>query len=386
MIPYGRHHISADDIQAVRAVLESDWLTQGPKVPEFEQSVASSVQARYGVAMSSATAALHGAYKALDLGAGDTLWTSPNTFVATANAALYCGASVEFVDIHGQTYCLDMDALEDRLDQAARRGTAIPKIVCAVHFAGQSCDMKRLAALAQNYGFRIVEDASHAIGGDYLNDPVGSCKYSDIAVFSFHPVKIITTGEGGVAVTNDPNLAELMRRFRSHGITRDPEYLSKKQYAPWYYEQIDLGFNYRMTDIQAALGISQLKRLSTVVEGRHRVAAYYSEVLADLPLALPFQSDDCRSSYHLYVVCLDRRRTSVGRDDLYPVLRENGIGVNVHYIPVYRQPWYRQLGVSQSNCPVMEAYFESCITLPMFPNLDEKDLHHICGVLRGSLS
>ncbi len=365
-IPYGRQDVTEDDIDAVIRVLRSDFLTQGPVVPEFESALARFVGARHAVAMNSATSALHAACHALELGPGDVLWTSPNTFVASSNCALYCGASVDFVDIEPDTYNLSVDALRDRLAQAARDGR-LPKVVVAVHFAGLSCDMAGIAALAREYGFRVIEDASHAIGATYDGERVGNCRHSDITVFSFHPVKIITTAEGGIATTDDETLKARMEQFRSHGITREPERLEGDSPGAWYYEQQVLGFNYRMTDIHAALGVSQLSRVDEYIEGREQVRARYDEALANLPLQLPAKRESRRSALHLYPVLVDGGDTR--RNRLFDELRRRGVGVNLHYIPVYLQPYYRRLGFRPGHCPVAEWYYDRALSLPMFPRI-----------------
>ncbi|MBK1633385.1 UDP-4-amino-4,6-dideoxy-N-acetyl-beta-L-altrosamine transaminase [Thiohalocapsa halophila] len=375
MIPYGRQDITEADIAAVEEVLRSDFLTQGPAVPRFEQAVADYCVAAHGVAVNSATSALHIACRALDLGPGDWLWTSPNTFVASANCARYCGAQVDFVDIDPRTYNLSADALAAKLEQAEKTGR-LPKIVMPVHFAGQPCDMPAIAALAERYGFRIIEDASHAIGAAYgetlaqnAKQPttkIGACRHSDITVFSFHPVKIITTGEGGVALTNDPELAERMSRLRTHGITRDPARMTEESPGPWYYQQIELGYNYRMTDIQAALGRSQLQRLDDYIGRRHALAERYDHMLADLPVQTPYQDPRHRSALHLYPIQVADTAT---RANTFQALRDAGIGVNVHYIPVHTQPDYQQFGFAKGDYPIAEAYYERTISLPLHPTL-----------------
>ena len=369
MIPYGRQHITDADIAAVEAVLRSDFLTQGPAVSRFEQAVADHVGAAHGVAVNSATSALHIAGLALDLGPGDWLWTSPNTFVASANCARYCGAKVDFVDIDPRTYNLSVEALSAKLEQAEKRGR-LPKIVIPVHFAGQPCDMPAIAALAQRYGFHIIEDASHAIGARCDTEPVGNCRHSDITVFSFHPVKIITTGEGGLATTNNPELAERMCRLRTHGITRDPTRMQGTPDGPWDYHQIELGYNYRMTDIQAALGHSQLQRLDDYIARRHHLAERYHRLLADLPVQTPYQDPRHHSALHLYPIQISDQ---AGRDrgQLFATLRQASIGVNVHYIPVHTQPDYQRLGFQSGDFPVAEAYYQHAISLPLFPALTE---------------
>jgi UDP-4-amino-4,6-dideoxy-N-acetyl-beta-L-altrosamine transaminase len=368
MIPYGRQEIAQSDIQAVVEVLGSDFLTQGPAVPRFESAVSAYCGARHALAMNSATSALHVACMALELGPGDILWTSPITFVASANCGLYCGAKVDFVDIDPATYNLSVTALHEKLEVAAKNN-ALPKVLVAVHLCGQSCDMERIHALASRYGVRIIEDASHAIGGHYKGLPVGDCRYSDIAVFSFHPVKIITTAEGGMALTNSDELHQKMALFRSHGITRDPGRMTADSHGAWYYQQIELGFNYRMTDIQAALGCSQIDRLDSFVNRRNEIADAYNQMLSNLPLVRPWQHPDTRSSYHLYVVCVDPHQTRIGRRTVFDHMRDRDIGVNVHYIPVHTQPYYQALGFEPHDFPRAMQYYEQAISLPMFPGL-----------------
>lgn len=383
-IPYGRQDISEEDIQAVVEVLRSDWLTQGPATPEFEKVVSNYCDAKYAVAVNSATSALHIACLALGLGRDDWLWTSPITFVASANCGLYCGAKIDFVDIDPLTYNMSVSALEEKLIKAESDGR-LPKIVVPVHFAGQSCDMKAIHRLALKYGFKIIEDASHAIGGKYLGLPIGGCQYSDITVFSFHPVKIITTGEGGMALTNHSGLAEKMSLLRSHGITRDPALMTGEGHGPWQYEQITLGFNYRMTDIQAALGLNQMMRLNSFVKRRHDLADRYNYLLRDLPLILPWMHPDSHSSLHLYVIRLDSDKIDKTRIEVYKSLQEHGVGVNLHYIPVYRQPHYRRMGFNEENFPMAEKYYESAITLPMFPKLTDSQQNEVVSIARQSL-
>lgn len=378
-IPYGRQDVTQDDIDAIVEVLRSDFLTQGPAVPSFEAAVAAYCGARHGVAVNSATSALHIACLALGLGPGDWLWTSPVSFVASANCGLYCGAQVDFVDIDARTYNLCPDALECKLEQAAAAGR-LPKVVVPVHLCGQSCDMARIKALSERYGFRILEDASHAIGGSYKGRPVGTCEYSDITVFSFHPVKIITTGEGGMAVTNDETLAARMSLLRSHGITRDAELMTHAPDGPWYYQQIDLGFNYRMTDMQAALGMSQLARIDDYVGRRHELAARYDDMLVDSPLILPWQHPDTRSGLHLYVVRLPED-AQVNRREVFSRLRDAGIGVNVHYIPIHTQPYYAKLGFQPEEFPEAMRYYASAISLPMYPTLTDEQQATVVAAL-----
>ncbi|PTN34143.1 UDP-4-amino-4,6-dideoxy-N-acetyl-beta-L-altrosamine transaminase [Desulfonatronum sp. SC1] len=401
-IPYGRQSISEQDVAAVCSVLRSHFLTQGPKVPEFETAVAEYCNAGHAVAVNSGTSALHLACLALGLGPGDTLWTSPITFVASANCALYCGASVDFVDIEPRTYNLCPQALEEKL-RAAQQSGKLPKVLVPVHFSGQPCDMEAIHGLSRQYGFRILEDASHALGARYKNEPVGNCQYSDITVFSFHPVKIITTGEGGMAVTNDQGLGEKMALLRSHGITRDPALFSevgrrrsdvgylKSDIGPrtsdlrppsFYYEQIDLGFNYRMTDIQAALGLSQLHRLDAFVSRRSELANRYDELLAGLPLITPWQHPDGASAWHLYVVRLQLDQLRVIHKQVFETMREQGIGVNLHYIPVHTQPWFKRLGFMPGMFPEAEKYYQEAITLPLFPGMTEDAQDRVVGALK----
>jgi len=368
MIPYGRQNISEEDIQAVIDVLRSDFLTQGPVVPEFEKKVANYCGAQHAVAVSSATAALHIACLALGVGPGDRVWTSPITFVASANCARYCGAEVDFVDIDPKTYNLSVERLAQKLEVAERLGQ-LPKVVIPVHLAGQSCEMKKIHELSLKYGFRIIEDASHAIGGSYLGNKVGCCKFSDITVFSFHPVKIITTGEGGMAVTNDPALVKQMARLRSHGITRYPAEMTHPPDGSWYYQQIELGFNYRMTDMQAALGISQMRRLDDFVAQRDAIADLYEELLKDAPVTLPWQHPDCHSALHLYIVRVQARRMNYSRREVFERMRAEGIGVNLHYIPVYRQPYYERMGFKPDDFPEAERYYSEAISVPIYPGL-----------------
>lgn len=384
MIPYGRQEITPADIEAVVQVLRSDFLTQGPAVPAFEAAVAQQVLARHALAMSSATAALHVACLALDLGPGDWLWTSPITFVASSNCALYCGAQVDFVDIDTRTYNLCPQALERKLVEAKRLGR-LPKVVVPVHLSGQPCDLERIHALAQTYGFRIIEDASHAIGGRYKGEPIGNSRYSDITVFSFHPVKIITTAEGGMALTNSDALAEKMALLRSHGITRDPALMARESEGGWYYEQIALGYNYRMTDVQAALGLSQLRRVDGYVARRHEMAARYDRLLALLPLVTPWQHPDSYSGRHLYVIRLKLGAGGKMHQQVFTELREAGIGVNLHYIPVYRQPYYEKMGFAPGLCPEAEKYYQEAITLPLFPTMSEEQQDRVVAVLTQAL-
>lgn len=385
MIPYGRQEISSQDIAAVERVLKSDFLTQGPVVPRFEHAVRSKVCADHAVAATSATTALHLACKALGLGQGDVLWTSPNTFVASANCALYCGADIDFVDIDERTFNMCPNKLREKLE-TAHAENRVPKIVMPVHFAGQSCDMEKIFDLSQEFGFSIIEDASHAIGGKYKGDPIGNCRYSDITVFSFHPVKIITTGEGGMAVTNKVHLAEKMALLRSHGITRDKCCLSNCNEGAWYYEQVDLGFNYRMTEMQGALGLSQIVNLEEFVNKRHVLADSYYNLLQHLPLTLPFQDADNYSSFHLFPVQIKSDRVAKSRKDVYAELQERKIGVNVHYIPVHTQPHFRDLGFFAGQFPNSEKYYANALSIPLFHHMTEEQQKTVCEALGDALA
>jgi UDP-4-amino-4,6-dideoxy-N-acetyl-beta-L-altrosamine transaminase len=376
-IPYGRQSVSQEDIDAVVAVLRSDWLTQGPAVPAFEAAVAKICGAQHAIAVNSATSALHIACLALGVGEGDVVWTVPNTFVASANCALYCGATVDFVDIDNDTLCLSANSLEQKLTQAQAGGQPLPKVVIPVHFGGQPCDMAAIHALAVRFGFHIIEDASHAIGASYQNRPVGDCRYSDITVFSFHPVKIVTTGEGGMAVTNDAELAQSMSMLRSHGITRDPARMEQSAPPAWYYEQQMLGLNYRLTDLQAALGISQLDRLSAFVQRRREIANRYDEAFAHLNLKPQLVPADSASARHLYIIHTESKR----RDALFSQLRAAGIGVNVHYAPVHLQPYYRRLGFTEGLCPNAEAHGREAISLPIYADLDISQQDYVMTTL-----
>jgi len=381
MIPYGRQIISEDDIRAVEAVLRSDHLTQGPVLPRFEAAVAARVGARHAVAVNSATSALHIACAALDLGPGDILWTSPVTFVASANCGRYCGAEVDFVDIDAETFNICADALEARLDAAARAGR-LPKVIVAVHMCGQSPDMARIADLARAHGVRIIEDASHSIGADYLGAPVGNCAHSDITVFSFHPVKIITTAEGGMALTGDAGLAARMERLRSHGITRDADLMTHAPDGPWYYQQLELGWNYRMTEIHAALGLSQMDRLDAFIARRRALAEAYDAALAGCP-APSRTAGRAASSWHLYVIRLDdpsRHRA------VFEALRAAGIGVNLHYIPVHLQPYYRDMGFSPGDFPASEDYYARAISIPLHAGLSDAEQARVVAVLTEALA
>lgn len=381
MIPYGRQDISQQDIDAVVEVLQSDFLTQGPKVLAFEKSVMEACNAKYAVAVNSATSALHIACLALGLGKGDWLWTIPNTFVASANCGLYCGAQVDFVDIDPNTYNLCAKELEKKLITAEKAGK-LPKVVIPVHFSGQPCDMAAIHALSQKYGFKIIEDASHAIGGKYKGEPIGNCRYSDITVFSFHPVKIVTTAEGGMAVTNDTKLAKQLNLLRSHGITRDEGLMTKPADGPWYYQQIELGYNYRMTDMQAALGVSQMKRLNEYVAKRHELAERYNQLLKELPITLPWQHEDSYSGLHLYVIRLQLDKITKTHLEVFNGMREAGILVNIHYIPVHLQPYYQEMGFEKGQFPEAEQYYKEAISLPMFPTMTEEQQNQVVSTLK----
>jgi len=380
VIPYGKQDISQTDIESVIKVLQSDFLTQGSQVPLFEKTVSNYCGAAFGVAVNSATSALHIACLALGLGKGDWLWTSPNSFVASANCGLYCGAKIDFVDIDPQTYNLSAEELERKLIQA-KQDDNLPKIVIPVHFSGQSCDMKKIHSLSQEYGFKIIEDASHAIGGKYLDQPIGGCQYSDITVFSFHPVKIITTAEGGLATTNDKELSERMQLFRSHGVTRNPELMSKLSEGGWYYQQVDLGFNYRMTELQAALGVSQMQRLDEFVTQRHILQERYDSLLNGLPIIKPHQSQDSYSALHLYPIQIDVDSVGKGREKIFDELRQNGIGVNVHYIPIHTQPYYLQFGFKVGDFPNSESYYNRAISIPLFHAMTAEQQDEVLNVL-----
>ncbi|MFL6734560.1 MAG: UDP-4-amino-4,6-dideoxy-N-acetyl-beta-L-altrosamine transaminase [Sphingomicrobium sp.] len=384
MIPYGRQSISEADIEAVVEVLRSDFLTQGPAVPRFEKAAASYCGADFGVATNSATSALHLACLALGVGPGDSVWTSPLTFVASANAALYCGADIDFVDIDERTYNMCPLKLEEKLGHAAEAGT-LPKVIIPVHLAGQSCDMAAIHAAASRYDVRIIEDASHAIGGTYRSEPIGNCKFSDIAIFSFHPVKIVTTGEGGMAMTNSRELADLMRMDRTHGITRDPARLCHHDAGPWYYEQQRLGFNYRMTDICAALGLSQLNRIDEFLVRRRAIAAAYDATFANLPIVRPWQDPNAASAWHLYIIRIDPRQGARSHREIFDALRTAGIGVNLHYVPVYRQPYYRELGFGQGYCPKAEAYYAEAISLPIYPALSDEEQREVVAAVTAAV-
>jgi UDP-4-amino-4,6-dideoxy-N-acetyl-beta-L-altrosamine transaminase len=385
MIPYGRQDISQADIDAVVAVLQSNFLTQGPQVPLFEKTVAQHVGAKHALAVNSATSALHIACLALDLGPGDWLWTTPVTFVASANCGLYCGAHVDFVDIDPSTYNLCPKALEAKLTAAEKMGK-LPSVLVAVHLCGQSCDMATIYALGQKYGFKIIEDASHAIGGKYKGEFIGNGRYSDITVLSFHPVKIITTAEGGMALTNGDELAHKMALLRSHGITRDTAHMTHIPDGPWYYQQIELGFNYRMTELQAALGVSQMQRLDAFVVRRHQLAQRYDQLLASLPVTTPWQHPDSYSGLHLYVIRLQLGKITKGHREVFEALCEQGIGVNLHYIPVHTQPHYLRMGFKAGDYPQAEQYYAEAISLPMYSTLSDSQQDQVVAALQKVLA
>ncbi len=377
MIPYGRHNISDYDVQAIVDVLKSDFLTQGPVVSKFENRLSSVVSSKYATAVNSATSALHIACLALNIQPGDLVWTVPNTFVASANCALYCGASVDFVDIDPVTANLSVDILKQKLRSIKRSGGILPKVVIPVHLAGEPCDMAAIKQLSREYDFKIIEDASHAIGGKYRDNSIGSCEYSDITVFSFHPVKIITSGEGGAALTNCPELDQRLKLLRSHGITRDKNKMHYPCDDGWYYEQVDLGFNYRMTDIHAALGLSQLTRLRDYVDKRHMIAEIYDKGFNDTNIQQPFRDPSNKSALHLYVIQVDPEKHS----SVFHTLRKKNIGVSLHYIPVHTQPYYKKMGFDWGDFPNSEAYYKKAISLPIFPALTVSEQHYVINTV-----
>jgi len=380
VIPYGRQHLDDNDIKAVLDTLQSDWLTQGPAIPKFENALAAYCGANYGVAVNSATSALHLACLALGVGEGDFVWTSPNSFVASANCALYCSASVDFVDIELHTGNMCVKALEDKLI-VAESSNSLPKVVIPVHFAGQPCDMAKIRSLSERFGFYVIEDASHAVGAKYQSKFVGSCEYSDICVFSFHPVKIITTMEGGMALTNNLEWADKMRMLRSHGITNNPDMMTEESHGPWYYQQVALGFNYRMTDVEAALGLSQLSKLSEFLESRNELAKYYDDLIGQYPSITPLQQSAERySSYHLYIVRVENL-SNKQHAEVVALLRENGIFAHVHYIPIHTQPFYKALGFKEGDYPNAELYYQQALTLPLYPDLKQEEVQFIVKML-----
>lgn len=376
MIPYAKQAISEQDIEAVVKVLRSDFITQGPTVPEFEAQIAHYCGAKQAIAVSNGTSALHLACLALDVGPGDYVWTSPNTFVASANCALYCGADIDFVDIDPISYNISIEALKKKLSNAEKKG-CLPKVLIPVHFAGQSCEMKAIKELSEQYGFAIIEDAAHALGGSYCGKKIGSCSYSDITVFSLHPAKMITTGEGGIILSNDAELANKAALLRSHGVTRNNDNMTEASHGDWYYQQLQLGFNYRITDIQAALGLSQLQRLDDFADKRCQLVERYNEQLQHLPVITPRQHPDAQSSWHLYVIRLQLKKIAIDRKLVFDQLRHAGIGVHVHYIPVHTQPYYQELGFKQGDFPASESYYQEALTLPLFVELDNDEIDYI---------
>jgi UDP-4-amino-4,6-dideoxy-N-acetyl-beta-L-altrosamine transaminase len=384
MIPYGRQDISEADVQAVVNVLRSDFLTQGPTVPAFEHAVATYCGAGHAVAVNSATSALHLACLALGVGPGDRVWTSPLTFVATANSALHCGAQVDFVDIDPDTCNISVTRLAEKLAHAEQEGR-LPKTLIPVHLCGQPCEMEAIHALGQRYGFTIIEDAAHAIGSKYKGVRTGNGRYSDITVFSFHPVKIVTTAEGGMALTNDAGLARKIQRLRSHGITRDPAEMTHPPDGPWYYQQVELGFNFRMTELQGVLGLSQMQRLDAFLGARRALAARYDEKLLGLPLVTPRQHPDSCSAWHLYVVRVQTANARKSRREVFDALRAANIGVNVHYIPVPSQPYFERMGFQASSWPEAERYYSEAISLPLFATLTELQQDRVIAGLRSAL-
>ena len=381
MIPYGKQEITQHDIDAVVKVLKSDFLTQGPQVPLFEEAVKREVNAEYAIAVNSATSALHIACLALGVVKGDVVWTTPISFVASANCALYCGADIDFIDIDSQTYNLSPEKLEKKLLHAKQRNLALPKVVIPVHLSGQPCEMDKIHALSVEYGFAIIEDASHAIGGKYKDTPIGNCKFSDITIFSFHPVKIVTTAEGGVATTNSKELATKLELLRSHGITRNELLMKNESHGGWYYEQIALGFNYRMTEMQAALGVSQIARLHEFVATRNQLALRYDELLKDLPLVIPFQIEGSYSGRHLYIIRLKLDEISLNQKEVFAQLRENGIGVNLHYIPVHTQPYYQNLGFQLGQFQESERYYQEAISIPLYHTMSNSQQDTVIAAL-----
>lgn len=384
MIPYGKQSISKADIDYVVKVLKSDFLTQGPMVPKFEQKLTNSTKAPYAVAINSATSGLHIACLALGVSPGDYVWTSPISFVASSNCALYCGANIDFVDIDPNTFNMSPARLEEKLLKAKKNGT-LPKVVIPVHLTGQSCQMDKIYKLGQEYGFSIIEDASHCIGARYNGKPVGSCEFSDITVFSFHPVKIITTAEGGACLTKSSELASKMNLLRSHGITRSQDLMNEKSHGGWYYQQIELGFNYRMTELQAALGISQMDRLDSFISRRHQLARRYNMLLKELPLGLPYQHPDSNSSWHLYVIQPDFDKIKKSHKQIFSDLRSSGLGVNLHYIPIHMQPYYKNLGFNKGDFPKAEEYYSKSISIPLFHSMTNNQQDEVAIILRNIL-
>ena len=382
MIPHGKQEITQQDIDAVLDVLQSDFLTQGPQVPKFEQSICEAVNAKYATAVNSATSALHIACLALGVGKGDVVWTSPISFVASSNCALYCGADIDFVDIDPVSYNMSVEQLALKLEHHKQNNLPLPKVVIPVHLCGQSCDMQTISQLSKEYGFSIIEDASHAIGGHYQDAPVGNCQYSDICIFSFHPVKIVTTAEGGVATTNNKSLSDKLNLLRSHGVTRSPDLMTEESHGPWYYQQVDLGFNYRMTEMQAALGVTQMSRLANFVERRNNLAARYDELLSELPLTLPKQADNVISARHLYIIRLNLSEINKTHKAVFEALRQAGIGVNLHYIPIHTQPYYQSLGFENKQLEQAELFYQSAIGIPLFHTMTDKQQDEVVQALK----
>ncbi len=380
-IPYGHQNIIQEDINSIIDILHSDWITQGPVIEKFEKAMANHCNAKYAVAVSSGTAALHLSCLSLDLKSGDYAWTSPNTFVASANCALYCGSNIDFVDIDKRTLNISIEKLEEKLIKA-KKENKLPKILIPVHFAGNICDMNEIKSLSDKYGFKIIEDAAHALGSAYKNTKTGSCEFSDITTFSFHPVKIITTGEGGMILTNKKEIYEKLLMLRTHGITRNEQFMKSDSEGPWYYEQVDLGFNYRITDIQSALGLSQLKRLDDFIKRRNYLAERYNNLLKDLPITLPVINKDCYSAWHIYVIRLNLNAIKKTRKQVFNELKSANVGVNVHYIPVHTQPFYKSLGFKKGDFPNSEKYYEEAITLPLFYDLTEEEQDYIVSALK----
>jgi len=380
MIPYGKQEITQSDIDIVVEVLKSDFLTQGPMLPHFEDVISGKCKVKFALAVNNATSALHLACLALEVSKGDVVWTSAVTFVASANCALYCGAEVDFVDIDPKTYNMSVDSLTAKLELAEKKGK-LPKVVIPVHLAGQSCDMEHIHKLSQKYGFKIIEDASHAIGGNYKKEPIGNCKYSDITVFSFHPVKIITTGEGGMAVTNKQELYSRMYRLRSHGIVRDAQDMTHASDGQWYYQQLELGYNYRLPDILAALGVSQAERLEGYVAKRHEIAKKYDSLLMDKPVSIPWQHPDSYSAFHLYIIRLKVKENKLDHKQIFEKFRVSGVLVNLHYIPLYRHPFFEKMGFSKKDFPESESYYSEAISIPIYPSLTEEQQKEIVSIL-----
>ena len=381
MLQYACQSIDQSDIDAVIDALQSDYLTQGPTVPRFEQSVANRVSVKYAVATNSATSSLHIACLALDLGPGDSLWTVPNSFVASANCGLLCGAEVDFVDINSTNYCIDVSELEKKLRKADVSGR-LPKVLVVVHYSGRSADMKAVRMIANQYGVKIIEDAAHATGGTYLGYPIGSCQFSDVTVFSFHPVKIMTTGEGGVALTNDSEIAARMSILRSHGVTRNSSEMINKNPKPWEFEQIELGLNYRITELQAALGLSQLDRLDSFIDRRRKLAQQYNEQLRNLPLILPQLEPFNESAWHLYPILIDPRRSHFSRTQIYYSLLKKGVKANVHFIPIHTHPYFQRMGFEKGDYPVSEWFYDNELSLPMYFELSDNSQKKIISALK----